>query len=476
MTPFNELHAKLVELAALDFSGRGEAYVESNFLTPLLQCLGYEAHKDYEVRRHGDDESMFKLQYPPVEKGARPVKQYNPDYIPTIRKKVFWIIEAKSPKNVTFPFDYSFIVQGLQYCVHPEIQAKYLVISNGRYTSIYDAHGSVFLGEDIYASIVDIDNKDIISKWNDIYQLLSVETLRGQIEADLRKMYEKLCLSSLDERYPEHLMREIGKQRAEITQQIRKEVARLHAKSLQDGLDCHQADLGQQDSVQLLTMMNMPMGIGKPAGIHLVERSISEQRDLPSLFDLLTYDYERQSTFRKEHTFAALCEIFKRTELENLKNKVKAFLDANKDGTLSPLNRAECAAVRIVRKLFVIHAYEPLRSAIDASLTTAPEIIRFVRTPTALDYTLVAELMNHHAMFEQLLRLPDTELTALATALEAYEKTIDDAFRQAQLKLRPNEHQIAGFETRGAGGRLWSLRILMSNFGVEVLPLQAAPV
>ncbi len=111
------------------------------YITPLLELLGYEAHKDYEVIRHGDDGSSFKLKYPPVEKGAAREKSYNPDYIPTIRKKAFWIIEAKSPKTVGYPFGYEYLVQGLQYCIHPEIQAKYLLVSNGVASAVYDAHG-----------------------------------------------------------------------------------------------------------------------------------------------------------------------------------------------------------------------------------------------------------------------------------------------------------------------------------------------
>jgi hypothetical protein len=63
------------------------------------------------VRRHGDDETSFKLHYPPVEKGAKRVKHYNPDDMPTIRKKMFWITEAKSPRYVPFPFDLSFILR-----------------------------------------------------------------------------------------------------------------------------------------------------------------------------------------------------------------------------------------------------------------------------------------------------------------------------------------------------------------------------
>ena len=62
------------QLETLDFSGKGEAFVESMYITPLLALLGYDAHRDYEVIRHGDDGSSFKLKYPPVEKGAVRVK------------------------------------------------------------------------------------------------------------------------------------------------------------------------------------------------------------------------------------------------------------------------------------------------------------------------------------------------------------------------------------------------------------------
>lgn len=146
---------ELKQLETLNFAGKAEAFVESRFLTPLLTCLGYEMHDDCEVLRHGDDGASFKLSYPPVERGAIRVTRYNPDYVPTIRKKMFWIVEAKSPKDVEHPFDIKFLVQGLQYCIHPEIQAQYLLVSNGLVSSLFDAHGEVFLGKDIYEPILE---------------------------------------------------------------------------------------------------------------------------------------------------------------------------------------------------------------------------------------------------------------------------------------------------------------------------------
>ena len=201
---------RLKRLQQLDFEGKGEPFVESNFLTPLLECLGYETHKDYEVLRHGDHGTSFKLRYPPVEKGARKVKHYNPDYMPTIRKKMFWVIEAKSPKDVSAPFGLQYLVQGLQYCIHPEIQAPYLLVSNGLVSSVYDAHGSVFLDSDLYEPILEFRADELVSRWPEIYELLAVEKIRHRIEDQLKVMYDKLCLSSLDKNYPAALIKRIG--------------------------------------------------------------------------------------------------------------------------------------------------------------------------------------------------------------------------------------------------------------------------
>jgi hypothetical protein len=55
-------HRQALEaLTRLDFTDIGEAFVEQKFVTPLLECLGYESHKDYEAIRHGDDGAAFKL-------------------------------------------------------------------------------------------------------------------------------------------------------------------------------------------------------------------------------------------------------------------------------------------------------------------------------------------------------------------------------------------------------------------------------
>lgn len=243
----------LPQLESLDFTGKAEAFVESRFITPLLERLGYEAHKDYEVRRHGDDGAVFKLRYPPVESGAVKVRHYNPDYIPTIRKKMFWIIEAKSPKDVSHPFDEKYVVQGLQYCIHPEIQAKYMLLTNGLVSSVYDAHGAVFFERDIYTPILEFKASELSRSWPEIFKLLSVETLRTRIEADLKAMYDKMCLSSLDKNYPAELLRNIGASSRENAQQIEKHVNSLIVEGLNKAKTAWRTDLEQLSASQVFS-------------------------------------------------------------------------------------------------------------------------------------------------------------------------------------------------------------------------------
>jgi hypothetical protein len=294
----------LIELQALDFTDKGEAFVESRFLTPLLTCLGYETHRDYEVIRHGDDGSAFRLHYPPVEKGALRVKHYNPDYVPTIRKKMFWIIEAKSPKDVAYPFELKYLVQGLQYCIHPEIQAKYLLVTNGAHSAVYDAHGAVFFEKEIYEPIFEFRSSQLVSRWDDIFHLLSVERLRARIETDLKAMYDKLCLSSLDTTYPQRLHIQICSSAGANARQIEKHVNKLFVDSMDRDLKIWREHMEQADAAHVFRLMDLPLRPGnRSEGHYFVEKSVAAGMPAREIFDTLTEGFDRQRIFRKLQTW-----------------------------------------------------------------------------------------------------------------------------------------------------------------------------
>ena len=456
---------KIKRLSLLDFSGRGEAFVESKFLTPLLENLGYEGHKDYEVRRHGDNGSSFTLKYPPVEKGAVKVRHYHPDYIPTIRKIMFWIIEAKSPKSGTYPFEYKEIVQGLQYCIHPEIQAKYLVLSNGLNTAIYDPQSAIFSDGNIYDPVFEFKSCDVLKKWEEIYSFLGVEKLRIRIEDYLKSQYEKLCLSSLDENYPEAVARKITKDRLALKQKIGENVAKLYVARMDEGHQRWQRDLEQAPLGYLKVLMEYPIRRGKEPSQHYVERLLQEVRPI-NIYHKLTHDYASFNYFKKEHCFVALCYLHNLIEDIQVKDIIKKFVIENMSQTISPLNKAESALIRIIRKLVVIHAYPKLRKEIAKKLKNLPEIEKFVNPPSAQQYTFLKELWLHRLYFSVLSKLGEKQLNILIAQLLLFENSIEDDFSEARNLIPRGEREINGFEWYGTGDKIYTLKNIALNFGL----------
>ncbi len=455
------------ELEALDFTGKGEAFVESKFLTPLLECLGYEIHTDYDVIRHGDDGSAFKLQYPPVEKGAVKVKHYYPDYIPTIRKKAFWIIEAKSPKDISHPFEGKYLVQGLQYCVHPEIQAKYLLLSNGRFSDIYDAHGSVFLEKNIYEPILTFRSDQIRQFWSEIYELLSVEKLRSRIETDIKSMYDKLCLSSLDEGYPARMLKQIGASAAENSRKIQKHVATLTMNSYEERFHTWRAEMERLDATEIFARMNLPPRLGGSEAEYFVDKSLASGRDPNEVLTQLIGDFEQQSIFRKEQTFAAVCFLYNRIDDGAVKVTAREFLNRYKEAELPLLNQVECSNLRVTRKSLIIAAYPKLRERIRHDLDIAPELVRFILPPTALDLSYASEILFNGACFERIKGLPVIELQRLLDALLKIEQAIEEDYKTARSRLSNDEKQIGGFEYYGVNGKHYAFKNIMRNLKID---------
>jgi hypothetical protein len=459
----------LRHLETLDFAGKGEAFVESRFITPLLECLGYEAHKDYEVRRHGDDGTAFKLRYPPVKSGAVKVRHYNPDYIPTIRKKMFWIIEAKSPKDVSYPFDEKYIVQGLQYCIHPEIQAKYMLLTNGHVSAVYDAHGTVFFDGDIYKPILEFKAADLSQRWPEIYQLLSVETLRKRIEADLKAIYDKLCLSSLDKHYPSELLRKVGASSRDNAKQIEKHVNSLIVDGLNQAKAAWREQIERLSAAEIFEVMDAPLPAGCSEAQYFVAKSFEEGAAPADVLAQLICDFDGQSIFRKSQTFVAVCVLFHRIEDQTLKAAALAFLEKYKDGELPLLSQVECAHLRLTRKIAVLAVYPKLKARIATALESAPEFIRFVQTPNALQETYPFEIVLHQRTFEELKGLTPEILQSRLDCLLRLEGIIEQDFLEARKKLTGWETQGAGtgFEHYGVGGKHPTFKNIMINFGVE---------
>lgn len=115
----------------IDFSDWNETDVRESFIAPLLALLGYGKGTVHDIIT----EKSLRLTTPYHRVGR---KRIDIDYIPTVRLKCFWIIEAKpgSPKEM----DKGDLLQAHLYAVHPEVQAQLIVLINGHSIRLYDAH------------------------------------------------------------------------------------------------------------------------------------------------------------------------------------------------------------------------------------------------------------------------------------------------------------------------------------------------
>lgn len=459
----------LRQLEQLDFEGKAEAFVEAKFLTPLLECLGYEQHSDYEVYRHGDEGASFKLRYPPVEKGGRPVKNYNPDFVPTIRKKAFWIIEGKSPKDVKYPFEEKFLIQGLQYALHPEIQARYLLVSNGRDSATYLAFGALNLDQDLYAPIFEFKATELSNKWNQIFELLSSEKLRNKIEDDLKLMYDKLCLSSLDKTYPETLIRKLGASRYQNADLISKHVRHLEMEKFRKHSQAVQEQQQALDSEGAYALMELPMAHRRCEGLIFVDRSLEEGKSVEEIFGRLIHDYDKQSIFRKQQSFAGACALYKKAN-EAEKPQIEEFIQEHKSGDLSALNQVECTWIRIVRKLFVIELFPKITERIHAFLQTAPELVRFVSPPTGIEEVRNRELFIHKLNFVRIRDWSEEELKTELTAALNFEQKLSEPFSQAKAQSGTlyGATLLDWIETIGIGGRHVAFTNILQNLELDM--------
>jgi hypothetical protein len=384
---------------------------------------------------------------------------------------MFWIIEAKSPKDVQHPFDLRYLVQGLQYCIHPEIQAQYLLVSNGAVSSVFDAHGAVFLGQDMYEPILEFRSSELSRCWPEIYNLLGVEKLRSRIESNLKAAYDKLCQSSLDQDYPRVLLQRVGASAGEHAKSIAKTVNHMYVEQMNEQRDNSHKMMESLNAEGAFALMDDPMQAGPKTAVHyFIDKSLAEGRSWHEILDRLTSDYDRQSIFRKEHSFLGACFIFLQTDDVEVMKASQLFIDKYKDADLPLLNQVECAMLRTVRKANVLKAYPRLRNDISHALASAPELVRFVNPPSALSITYGAEVVIHHQTFAKLKRLSDQDLQNTLDILLPIEDAMKDEFRMIRKSLRGSEVQILGFEIYGQDARHYSFRGILHNYGIERRP------
>jgi hypothetical protein len=377
---------------------------------------------------------------------------------------MFWIIEAKSPKDILSAKDYKNIVQGAQYCIHPEIQAKYLLLCNGLWLHVYDPYGAIFFNKDLYSPIMSIKQKDLVERWPEVYQLLSVEFLRQGIEDDLKQMYEKLSLSSLNSQYPLKLINRIGCERYKLSHEIKQNVRKIRGEEIINSIQQRVEEIAKLNSIEILSTMQLPLVLGPPEGKIFVDKAIQEKMDENKIFSFLTNNFQFMGVFWKEQSFCGLCYLHNITKNSETKSKILKFLDSFTTNKMNICTRVECAYLRIIRKLLVILHYPELQAKVEESLKYSPEFIKYVKIPSVLGEIVPYELMtNQHIQNFINSILPD-KLTMMLKDLKKIEVKIDKLYNETSKKLPETEIQINSFDSYGVGGYHQQLTVIRQNY------------
>ena len=169
--------SQLRSLASIDPSAWNESDVREDLIAPLLAVLGYRRGTDYDINREGS----HLLTRPWLFIGRQRIAI---DYALMIRKKSFWIIEAKGASDKTIAEDAIF--QAYFYALHPEVGARYFSVINGWRIQVFDVRT---VGND-YTPILDMRVEELLQRFEELVALLGAgrirKTLQERIVSDIR--------------------------------------------------------------------------------------------------------------------------------------------------------------------------------------------------------------------------------------------------------------------------------------------------
>jgi hypothetical protein len=214
--------------------------------------------------------------------------------------------------------------------------------------------------------------------------------------------------------------------------------------------------------------MDRPMAWYGCEGVIYAEKSLANGDTVEQVFAKLTYNFNRQSIFRKLQSFAGVCGLYWKTSDAPTRVSIRGFLIECRDAELPLLSQVECRCIRIARKLLVISVYPVIEKRITEELQSAPELVRFVQPPTGFNESLDFEVRLHKTTFERLATLSEPELRIQLNDLETFENSIEPAFAEASKQSTLyQESSLTWFQSYGKGRHHFAFKNILRNCGIE---------
>ena len=181
---------ELKRLSSLNFSDYSEADVREEFLVEILKLLGYRKELDYSVSR----EESFKLNPLFLSVGSSRIKL---DYLCSLRKQYFWIIDAKEGKctDISDPpkIAVSEIGQAHFYSLHPQINCKYFIVSNGWFTNLYDRENL----DELLTPVLSIKSSELKARFLELDSYIGSTQILPTLKEKVLDQVEKIFLAEI---------------------------------------------------------------------------------------------------------------------------------------------------------------------------------------------------------------------------------------------------------------------------------------
>lgn len=336
-----------------DFSRWNEPDIREEFVTPLLHALGYSRGTVADILR----EEHRELSEPYHRIGRDKIKV---DYIPTFRKKTFWIIEAKpgTPKTM----DFGDVLQAHLYAIHPEINARFIVLTNGWSVRIYDALTVRSYDDTIHIATAD----DCEQTFPALRGFLSAQAMLAGHQKRVLQVVEEALSVEIDVQVAENFLASAHNLVERLRPIIETNARHLQIQAYRERTSAEEAALR---TMRLETLINVGMDIPTDArlglGVELVRRVLAETPTAQSnILDSLAMRYRGRphSVFRvlSAYVFLRLVQeklwVPRSTYVLGTRECLKELVSGNSSyWSASGLSNALChldnASLRLAKKL-----------------------------------------------------------------------------------------------------------------------------
>lgn len=247
---------------SIDFTGWNETEVREGFIIDLLHTLGYRKGTTYDLEM----EKPLKLTEPFHRIGRERV---NIDYAPSIRKRYFWIVEAKpgTPRDMHM----GDLLQVHLYAVHPEVQARLVVLTNGWQVRAYDALTLTSWDDPLLV----VNQTDPVDAFVELREMLGAANMLGFQRRRLLDIMRSTLESEVDVGSLDNLANELRKLATEGRKVVEENAKKLWMSSMKKHFDDEAAELGRDTIEALFVKMDFPTD-GRPHPAKEFVRRIAE--------------------------------------------------------------------------------------------------------------------------------------------------------------------------------------------------------